>query len=369
MAARRRDLSRRNWPANLYQNGEGYYWFRHPGTGNSFGLGRDFKAASLQVKIFNADLALKKTKPTLMERIQGGGHTVSAFIDEYMAPVREKHAGTRYLVNVEYEVAGIVSAIGDKLVAMVEPIDIVEMVKASATRGTSIPGKLRARARAVFRAAINQGLVTPGQNPVDSTFTPKSKVTRERLSFELFQAIRAEAAKDLDLRWFVNAMNMALITGQRIGDVNNMTKGSIRDGYIWIEQQKTGVRLKIPLTLHLPQVSMTPEEVIRQCNDRVLSKYLFHFVRSYNRSKIGDQPSVSAYSNAFRKMLVRLKYEPAEGKTHTAFHEIRSLSTRMYTEAYGKDFAQILMGHKTSTMTDRYRDSRGSEWQEIKIAG
>ncbi|WP_320533621.1 tyrosine-type recombinase/integrase [Robbsia andropogonis] len=366
MAARRREAIRRNWPANLYQNTKGYYWFRHPETGKTYGLGTDFKAASLQAKAVNAQLAVRAATPALLDRIDGGGKTVSDWIEEYMIPIREKHAGKRTLVNIEYEVAAIASAIGDMQVSAVEPRDIVAMVKETAGRGKSIPPKVRARARSLFREAINQGLVKPGQNPVESTFRPESKVTRERMTLDLFLSVRAEAEKDPDLCWFVNGMNMALITGQRVGDLSRLTKTDVKDGYLWIEQQKTGIKLKIPLDLRLPAIDMSVADVLRNANDRVLSRSIFHYVRSYPQKKIGDQPAVNAYSHVLRKMLAALKYAPGTGKTPTAFHEIRSLSTRLYDELYGKDFAQALMGHKTATMTDRYRDSRGAEWQVIK---
>ncbi len=366
MAARRREAIRRNWPANLYQNAKGYYWFRHPETKKTYGLGTDFKVACQQAKAVNAQLALRATTPTLLDRIDGGGKTVSAWIEEYMIPIREKHAGKRTLVNIEYEVAAIAAAIGDKQISVVEPRDIVEMVKGTAVRGKSLPPKVRARARSLFREAINQGFIKPGQSPVESTFLPESKVTRERMTLDLFLSIRKEAEKDPDLRWFVNAMNMALITGQRVGDLSRLMRRDIKDGYLWIHQSKTGVKLKIPVDLRMPNIDMSIAEVLLECNDRVLSKSLFHFVRSYRHKKIGDQPGVNAYSHVMRKMLVILKYKPAAGKTPTSFHEIRSLSTRLYSETHGSDFAQALMGHKTATMTDRYRDARGSEWQVIK---
>ncbi|WP_236851479.1 tyrosine-type recombinase/integrase [Candidatus Sodalis pierantonius] len=47
------------------------------------------------------------------------------------------------------------------------------------------------------------------------------------------------------------------------------------------------------------------------------------------------------------------------------FHEIRSLAARLYTEEKGKDYAQKLLGHKSSEMTDKYRDVRGAEWTEV----
>ncbi|WP_440863624.1 tyrosine-type recombinase/integrase [Symbiopectobacterium purcellii] len=49
-----------------------------------------------------------------------------------------------------------------------------------------------------------------------------------------------------------------------------------------------------------------------------------------------------------------------------SFHEIRSLSARLYTDEKGKEYAQKLLGHKSSAMTDRYRDDRGAEWKQIE---
>ncbi|MBG6241737.1 MAG: integrase, partial [Candidatus Symbiopectobacterium sp. Dall1.0] len=48
-----------------------------------------------------------------------------------------------------------------------------------------------------------------------------------------------------------------------------------------------------------------------------------------------------------------------------SFHEIRSLSARLYTDEKGRDYAQKLLGHKSATMTDKYRDVRGAEWMEV----
>ncbi|WP_440867394.1 tyrosine-type recombinase/integrase [Symbiopectobacterium purcellii] len=49
-----------------------------------------------------------------------------------------------------------------------------------------------------------------------------------------------------------------------------------------------------------------------------------------------------------------------------SFHEIRSLAARLYTDEKGKDYAQKLLGHKSSEMTDKYRNVRGAEWTEIQ---
>ena len=49
------------------------------------------------------------------------------------------------------------------------------------------------------------------------------------------------------------------------------------------------------------------------------------------------------------------------------FHELRSLSARLYRNQIGDKFAQRLLGHKFDSMAARYRDSRGREWDKIEI--
>ena len=44
------------------------------------------------------------------------------------------------------------------------------------------------------------------------------------------------------------------------------------------------------------------------------------------------------------------------------FHEIRSLSGRLYEEQNDKAFAQKLLGHTTEMMTLKYLKTRGKEY-------
>jgi len=56
------------------------------------------------------------------------------------------------------------------------------------------------------------------------------------------------------------------------------------------------------------------------------------------------------------------------GKEPPSFHEIRSLSIRLWTAQTGADFAQSIAGHKDSATTATSRDVRGSEWAKIVLA-
>ncbi|MCG7389681.1 tyrosine-type recombinase/integrase [Pantoea sp. ACRSB] len=44
------------------------------------------------------------------------------------------------------------------------------------------------------------------------------------------------------------------------------------------------------------------------------------------------------------------------------FHEIRSLSGRLYEARHGEAFAQRLLGHKNLSMTKKYLDPRRDEY-------
>lgn len=65
---------------------------------------------------------------------------------------------------------------------------------------------------------------------------------------------------------------------------------------------------------------------------------------------------------AFSKARDEADYDWSKNGTPLSFHEQRSLSERLYREQ-GID-TQILLGHTSKTMTDRYNDSRGKEWKK-----
>ncbi|HGJ5876985.1 MAG TPA: tyrosine-type recombinase/integrase [Arsenophonus sp.] len=48
------------------------------------------------------------------------------------------------------------------------------------------------------------------------------------------------------------------------------------------------------------------------------------------------------------------------GRDHLiSFHEIRSLSARLYTDKMSSDFAQKLLGHKSANMTLQHIKTKG----------
>jgi integrase len=369
MAARRREASRKNWPKNLYQNSQGYYWYRNPETGKTYGLGTDFKVAALQVKTVNAELTIRSGNASLLSRVDSNEKTLEQWCDEYIEPLRKEHAGKRSLLNIEREISTIRdSEFGKKKMRSIEPRDIVLLLKSTEERGPTVARAIRFRAMNLFREAINQGIILAGQNPVESTFNPKRRVTRARLSLDEFSKIVAEARKDPGYAWAVNAFELALVTGQRREDIATLKFSDVADGFVWIKQTKTKMKLKIPVSLQLASADLSVEGVIRRCRDNVVSNSVIHTSESRGGGKVGSALSIGHLSNMFAKFRDDAGIVPDEGKTPTSFHEIRSLSARLFTKEYGAAVAQAILGHKSSKMTDVYRDSRGSEWMEVNVS-
>jgi integrase len=180
------------------------------------------------------------------------------------------------------------------------------------------------------------------------------------------------ARADKTRPWAANAIELALVSGQRREDIVAMQFSQVKDGFLWVEQTKgkegSKAKLKIPVSLRLDALGVSLEEVIRRCRDSVVSNNVIHLTRRKGGVVLGNAPGVGTVSQAFARLRDEVGIMPSKGKTPCSFHEIRSLAARLYTEEQGPEFAQALLGHKSSKMTSVYRDLRGREWAEIKFA-
>lgn len=209
----------------------------------------------------------------------------------------------------------------------------------------------------VFKEAQHSGHVPPGQNPALATRQPRNKITRQRLSLDEWKVIFDVSKKQRP--YLQCGMLLAIVTGQRLGDICNMKFADIWDDMLHIEQEKTGSRLAIPLSIRCEALDISLREVVAKCRDAVVSKYLVHFRHATSQAPRGGQVSTKTLTPAFKKARDKsgLKWDTG---TEPTFHEQRSLSERLYRDQ-GID-TQKLLGHRTSKMTDKYNDDRGKDW-------
>lgn len=247
-----------------------------------------------------------------------------------------------------------------KGVGALEVAEIVDAVKAEGHN--RMAQVVRIAIIDVFKEAQHAWHVPPGYNPAQATKQPRNRVVRQRLSLDEWQSI-FRAAEDHP-SYLQCAMLLAMVTGQRIGDISNMQFSDIWDDMLHVTREKTGCRVAIPLSLRYIAIDISLREVIAQCRDAVVSKYLVHFRHSTTQAVRGDKVSASSITTTFKKARNHCRLTWAEGAAPT-FNKQRSLSERLYREQ-GVD-TQKLLGHKTQKMTDRYNDDRGKDRNVVAL--
>lgn len=364
MNARRRIQKRRGWPENLYQKADGYFWYRNPENGKTKGLGRDRVKAFDEARTANLLLANKKDS-SLADWVSGiGVKTLRECAIEFEKAYVAEHQNENTIKQMQSSIRFICATdFADKRVDKVTTQEIAAYLKETEVeRGPRAAHQRRIALRDIFFDAEAQGLIKRGENPVTVTKKPKIVVVRDRLSLEQFLKIREHADG-----WLVDAMNLALVSGQRREDIGEAKFADVKDEYWHCDQGKTGMKLRLSLSVRLKAVDLSIGDVIKQCRNNVVSKYMIHHVTSSARAKAGAKVNIDTISRAFATAREKAGIVQQDGKEPPTFHEIRSLAERLYEKEYGPAFTQKLLGHKSAKTTALYHDSRGSEWIEVAV--
>lgn len=107
-------------------------------------------------------------------------------------------------------------------------------------------------------------------------------------------------------------------------------------------------------------------QIIERCRDSVISPYYLHHSRHIGQAKPGAPIREHTLAQFFAEARDLSGITWPDDKTPPSLHELRSLSARLYSDQ-GIN-AQVLLGHKSADMTAIYRDTRGAEWTEVKLA-
>ncbi|WP_050763088.1 tyrosine-type recombinase/integrase [Serratia odorifera] len=345
----------------MYESSGNYQW-RDPRDGKRYGLGRDKTTAINEAVEANLLIYSMQNKVRLADRLQGADVlTVGVYLQDYLAILKKRNLAKETMRQRHLQIGYITESIGNLLLSRVTTKDLATFLEGYADQGKKATAvRMRQILNDAFNEAIAAGLIK--DNPVTPTRAATSKVLRSRLTIAEYRVIRQLAADSEP--WVKNLFDLALVTGQRREDLAAMKFTDIHDGHLWVTQLKTGARVSLPLSLSIPNEGLVLENVISQCRSSgIVSKYLLHTNRG---AKKGASLKPGTLSKGFSG--VREKTDLTWPGTEPSLHEIRSLSARLYTDLYGKEVAQAIMGHKTSAMTDLYRDTRGAEWINVKIS-
>jgi Bacteriophage lambda integrase, N-terminal domain./Phage integrase family. len=286
------------------------YWrYKHPVTGKFHSLGTDEKEAIAIATEANSRLAEQRTRQILAvsDRIatnKGKAITASTWLDRYWKIQEERLASGDIKLNTFKQkskpVALLRERVGMKSLPSVNVRDIAiiqeEYVSAGQARMAQV---IRSVLIDVFKEAQHYGEVPPGYNPALATKQPRRRIERQRLSLEEWHKIFDIA--NANHKYMGNAMLLALVTGQRLGDISNMKFNDIWDDHLHIEQEKTGSKIAIPLSLRLNAINWSLRDVVSRCRDYAVSPYLVHFFRATSQAERGAQVKSNTLTTNFSK--------------------------------------------------------------------
>lgn len=130
-----------------------------------------------------------------------------------------------------------------------------------------------------------------------------------------------------------DAMLLAYYTGQRLADVLKMTRHDIKEGAIWIEQNKTGKRLAIELVGDLAEVV---GEMLRR-----------------KRSATGIYLVQTDAGRPLTYTMLRKRFDAARADAGVDF-QFRDIRPKAATDSGSLADAQALLGHESSATTRKH---------------
>ncbi|MFW3995241.1 phage integrase Arm DNA-binding domain-containing protein [Klebsiella pneumoniae] len=349
------------------------YWrYKHPITGKFHSLGTDEAEATAIAIEANKRLAEQQTRQimAIIDRIStstGKAISTNTWLERYWKIQQERLKSGDIRENTIKQKAKPVSLlkerVGMKLISAVNVRDVAQILDEYLAEGQPRMAQvIRSVLIDVFKEAQHAGEVPPGYNPALATKQPRRKITRQRLTLEEWQKIFDIA--DENHKYMGNAMLLAIVTGQRLGDISRMKFSDIWDDHLHVEQEKTGSKIAIPLALRCNAINWSLRDVISRCRDYAVSPYLVHFFRTTSQAERGAQVKPRTLTMNFSKARDRADIDWGQG-TPATFHEQRSLSERLY-KAQGIN-TKDLLGHKTQQQTDRYHDDRGKGWTTVAL--
>jgi integrase len=359
--ARKRLRSNSDLPDNLYRYGRNnaYFRYRHPETGDYHPMGTDKVRAVAAAKKLNHILV--KPCDLVKDVLSASESSVAACIDRYIAerqPVEDMKPSTLKLEN--YRLDAMRKGLGYLLANDVSVKHCAEWL--DGFQGNAYT-KHRGTLTKVFAFAVAKGMMT--ENVALQTLTaPKlgNEKKRKPLNKEWFDLIYQTAPE-----WLQIAMQFALITLQRRGDIVKVQYSDIVDDHLHVVQEKTekhGHRAFLAIEIgDSLQALLNQSKTVTPTNCPFVIHRLparrIPFEGQQHHGQISGEYLGKAFSKA-RDQHEVFKNMPAQQRP--TFHEIRALGGALYLEqGFSKEYVNLLMGHTSQKMTDDYTD-RHQQW-------
>lgn len=267
------------------------------------------------------------------------GHgSINALIARYLEEITPTKAKTTHR-NDEAAAELLKAFFGHMLPEAVRPMHVAQYLRSRADSGAPVAGnREKALLSHVFTMGMEWGIVdfNPCKGVRRNPEKPRERYVKDA-EFKKVWEVGNQTVRD--------AMDLAYLTAQRIGDVLTMQPSDDRGNVLMVKQNKTGARVAITVTPAL-------RAVLDRCRARGSIKGL-----TLLHTRHGQPYTVSGFSSMFTRPRNKLV---AEGKIeHFTFHDLRGKAlTDLKRAGVPKDEIQALAGHATGAQTEAYFKAR-----------
>lgn len=295
----------------------------------------------------------------LLGKISNRFKTLNDWNETYSVLVEAKDISDKTRANRLNYSNHILGAFGERCISDIKPHEIAKYVAELSKKYPSTSKRVFIQFKDMLNEAVAYGWID--KNPMSMLKPPKVKVSRKRLSLEDFKAM-VEWSRSNSPPWVSRMLLLAVLTGQRRGDLHKMSFADVWDDVLHVEQEKTGAKIGIPVKLKLDCLGISIEEIIEDC--KKYSTLSNNLIRKNN----GNPLSLASMSYRFEQVREGALPEKEWDGFPPSLHECRSLSERLYREQ-GIDTMRLL-GHSRQSMTDLYNNDRGltkGQWKVVEL--
>lgn len=316
------------------RSGTYYFVYRIDGAQKWMSLGRDFNEARRKW----AELEIGEPHPD--------DRSFEVVVRRYRREIMPKKAYLTQKGN-ERELEHLLPVFGAMPIDQITPQHVRRYLDLRGKKAPTRANREKALLSHIFNFAREQGYTTVA-NPCAGVRGHKEAGRDRHVSDAEFNAVRDQA--DQTLR---DAMDLALLTGQRPADVLKLMSADIQDGALRITQNKTGAKLEVEIVGELA-------ELIARLAQRAEKNGRLYLVQTES----GNRLTLSA---------LRSRFDKARTAAGVSF-QFRDIRAKTATDLDDREHAKKLLGHKQLTMTEHYIRARKGERvkplrSEIKESG
>jgi integrase len=308
---RRRRTKHRDLPPLMHRKQGRYYYGR-----NQIALGDSLPAALRRYAEIHGSI------------VAGAEATFSDASREYL---RKELHNKRPVTQREYrrQLAKLIAVFGRMPLASIRPGDIRRYMQ---LRGGTVAAT---REKALFSAVFNFARsidLTNAPNPCAGIKGRGSKRDRYVEDSELASvyAVASQTVRDF--------LDLAYLTGQRPSDILKMKRADVKNGALWVQQSKTGTKVRIAIAGPL-------EDVLARLTARPVASLRL----------VADERGQPLTLGAIRKRFV------ADCAKAGVSFQLRDVRAKAGTDLEDAHKANALLGHAAMTTTDVYLRRRAGE--------